>query len=286
MVNKWIRNDSIYKTIQINVIQLYKETKQIYAISIIIQRNKANLHSMYNYTKKQSKFMQYVQLYRETNQIYTVHGNILGHWSNSCKPWLATTKNWPKKRKKNHHPAKQIVREFSVHRTTTKKKIWTKEKNALTVLRFPSFREGSSTTDCPWILCTYKKKSLPVPSTASSGKYSCRFINVINYNYFSFPFLHKLWAYFLSPLFPVFISRSMQPHQKIVYFFASQCESRDRLDQMMIISNTKSTMKIKSGRLWELRHLTAWSAKCNAQSTVKSNHKSLSHRSGHTMFYT
>lgn len=142
MVNKWIRNDSIYKTIQINVIQLYKETKQIYAISIIIQRNKANLHSMYNYTKKQSKFMQYVQLYRETNQIYTVHGNILGHWSNSCKPWLATTKNWPKKRKKNHHPAKQIVREFSVHRTTKKKKFEPKKKTRSPSWGFPHSEKG------------------------------------------------------------------------------------------------------------------------------------------------
>ena len=71
MVNKWILNDSIYKTVQINVIQLYKEIKQI-------------LCSMDNYTKKQSKFMQHVQLHKETKQIPAVCTIIQRNKSNSC----------------------------------------------------------------------------------------------------------------------------------------------------------------------------------------------------------
>ena len=145
--------------------------------------------------------------------------NILDHWRNSCKPWLTTNKKMIKTTTtKTHRPAKQIVREFSVQT-----KIWTKEKNALTVLRFSSLKQGSSRTDCPWILCTWHKNifhckyhQLGEKTLAdSSVQTHPTDIYVINYNSFSFPFLHELWAYFLSPLIPVFIRRFMQPHQKI-----------------------------------------------------------------------
>ena len=147
--------------------------------------------------------------------------NILDHWRNSCKPWLTTNKKWLKKQQQkltvqlnrlsvnslykqkfepkkktrspswgflhlNKGPAEQTVREFSVHDTK-------------------SFSTAST------INCFLGEKTL----ADSSVQTHPTDIYFINYNSFSFPFPHELWAYFLSPLIPVFIRRSMQPHQKI-----------------------------------------------------------------------
>ena len=121
------------------------------------------------------------------------------------------------------------------------KNIWTKEKNTLTVLRFSSLKQGSSRTDCPWILCTWHKNSFHCKyhQLLPRGKDSCWFISANSSHWHLF---YKL-QFLLIPLSSwtlglLFVTVNSCFHKKIhattskntAYFFASQCESRDRLD--------------------------------------------------------